>query len=230
MKEAVLGEKNPNFKNKGHKTCLECGSYYHSYQKNRKYCSAHCSNINNRIDKSQTLAEARKKAKTPKKPAKLCKGCNINKPRKKGTIYCLACKPEKKTTISCKVCGKEVEGYKSRLKKYCGMSCRDNDKKGANNPRYIDGRTPENKSVRNSKDYKNWRNEVFKRDNYTCVWCGQIGGELNADHIKPFSTHQELRLDLDNGRTLCVPCHTKTPTYKTRKPIKLKDKFSRPMT
>ncbi len=54
---------------------------------------------------------------------------------------------------------------------------------------------------------------MFVRDDYTCVWCGQLGGTLNADHIKPFSTHPELRFDLDNGRTLCVECHKQTDTY-----------------
>ena len=39
------------------------------------------------------------------------------------------------------------------------------------------------------------------------------GSRLQADHIKPYSAHPELRHDLANGRTLCVPCHRKTPTY-----------------
>jgi hypothetical protein len=43
--------------------------------------------------------------------------------------------------------------------------------------------------------------------------CGQIGGKLNVDHIKPFSLFPELRFDIKNGRTLCLLCHTKTDTF-----------------
>lgn len=59
----------------------------------------------------------------------------------------------------------------------------------------------------NSKKYKKWREEVFKRDNYTCQECGQIGGYLNAHHIKSWAEHEELRYDINNGITLCKKCH-----------------------
>jgi hypothetical protein len=64
---------------------------------------------------------------------------------------------------------------------------------------------------RQSSEYKAWRDEVFLRDNWTCVLCKKRGGYLEADHIKLFSKHPELRLDVNNGRTLCKPCH-KTET------------------
>lgn len=85
---------------------------------------------------------------------------------------------------------------------------------GENHWNWKRGVTPINSAIRGSKEYIEWRNAVFARDNYTCVGCGKRGnGNLNADHIKPFSLYPELRFDLDNGRTLCVDCHKKTDTY-----------------
>lgn len=75
------------------------------------------------------------------------------------------------------------------------------------------GITPKMIAIRNSLEYKLWREAVFERDAYTCVWCGRNGGKLNADHIKPFSKYPALRLSIDNGRTLCVDCHKKTDTF-----------------
>ena len=71
--------------------------------------------------------------------------------------------------------------------------------------------------IRWSLEYKEWRKAVFERDNYTCLDCGkkshQKSGKLNADHIKQFAFYPKLRFNLDNGRTLCVPCHKDTETY-----------------
>lgn len=75
------------------------------------------------------------------------------------------------------------------------------------------GITPLNRLIRSSKEYKAWRKAVFERDNYTCQHCHQHGGNLEADHIKQFAYYVELRLDPDNGRTLCVDCHRKTDTH-----------------
>lgn len=73
-----------------------------------------------------------------------------------------------------------------------------------------------NHQIRNSLEMKLCREACFKRDNYTCVWCGKRGGKLNADHIKPFAYYPELRFALDNLRTLCVECHRKTDTFGCR--------------
>lgn len=62
-------------------------------------------------------------------------------------------------------------------------------------------------AIRRSGEYNNWRRLVFERDEYTCQSCGQHGGILNAHHIKPFSKFPDLRLDINNGITLCKDCH-----------------------
>lgn len=85
---------------------------------------------------------------------------------------------------------------------------------GENNPFWKGGITPIHLKIRNSLEYKLWRKSVFERDNYTCIWCGDNkGGNLEADHIKPFSMFPELRFAIDNGRTLCRECHKTIDTY-----------------
>lgn len=81
---------------------------------------------------------------------------------------------------------------------------------------YIDGRSPRNRIIKKSFKYRNWRTSVFKRDNYTCRHCLKRGGELQAHHIKPQSLFPELRFSIENGLTLCRPCHLKTDTWGLR--------------
>lgn len=78
------------------------------------------------------------------------------------------------------------------------------------------GVTPVRKKLYFSKEYKLWRTAVFERDGYTCIWCGKRGGELQADHIKPWARYPELRFAIDNGRTLCKKCHMTTDTWGVR--------------
>lgn len=92
---------------------------------------------------------------------------------------------------------------------------------GTSHPRYIKDRS----QVKYRPRYENtrWRTAVFERDSYTCQICFKVGGKLQADHIKPYAAYPEFRWILSNGRTLCVDCHKKTPTYGARGKRKLKE-------
>src|SRR3990167_2502750 len=88
--------------------------------------------------------------------------------------------------------------------------------------------TPLYRAIRECYKYREWRTSIFRRDNFTCVLCGQKGGELNADHcpkrfvdtvresnIKTMEealNYEEL-WNIKNGRTLCKKCHSQTDTW-----------------
>lgn len=63
------------------------------------------------------------------------------------------------------------------------------------------------KDYRKTKQYKEWRLWVFRRDAYTCIHCGKVGGSLEAHHIYPFKKYKSLRYEINNGITLCRKCH-----------------------
>lgn len=99
---------------------------------------------------------------------------------------------------------------------------------GSNNTNWRGGITAINRVIRKSFEYKLWRDSVLRRDKYTCIWCGLIGGwskeqkrkiNLEVDHIKPFASYPELRFAIDNGRTLCKECHITTDTYGRNKNV-----------
>lgn len=60
---------------------------------------------------------------------------------------------------------------------------------------------------RYSTEYSYWRETVFARDDYTCQKCRCRGVILNAHHRKSYIKYESLRLDVENGITLCEYCH-----------------------
>ena len=98
--------------------------------------------------------------------------------------------------------------------------------RGSNNGNWKGGISEINHLIRESADYKLWREVVKKRDNWACVACGLKQGwnknlkkkiKLQVDHIKPFALFPELRFAIDNGRCLCEECHRKTDTWGVNK-------------
>lgn len=116
-------------------------------------------------------------------------------------------------TRQCEVCGQDFSRYfypyfkQTRCSRKCYYATVSARQRGAASHFWKGGKTEENRRLRNSALTKNWRRAVFARDNYLCLNCGQRGGRLTADHIKPWSLFPALRFDLCNGRTLCWPCH-----------------------
>jgi len=88
----------------------------------------------------------------------------------------------------------------------CAIEIKADNMRGELSPLYK-GTRSENKIIRDGMEYKKWRESVFERDEYTCQCCGKHGGILNAHHIECFSENPDLRLDIDNGITLCENCH-----------------------
>lgn len=80
-------------------------------------------------------------------------------------------------------------------------------RRGQDSHMWRGGATPEVLKVRGSAEMKQWRSNVFARDDFTCTCCGVRGGMLEVDHILPFSLYPELRFSVFNGRTMCKPCH-----------------------
>lgn len=124
-----------------------------------------------------------------------------------------------RTTI-CIECKHGFMSKNSRLdQKFCSRSCKDKSQTGKE-PIHLSlnrGRKPRTYHLRKREKHGNafdraWRKLIFERDGYKCVKCGS-GGRLQADHIKPYKAYPSLRHVLSNGRTLCIPCHKKTPTY-----------------
>lgn len=121
-------------------------------------------------------------------------------------------------------------------RKFCSANCQRKGRdftnvggqnKGMKQPWKKNKVSPLLEQIRKLWEYRKWRTAVFERDGYKCVTCGQLGGKLVVDHIKSFASifyENEIKTleqainciefwNIGGGRTLCEPCHKKTPTY-----------------
>lgn len=61
---------------------------------------------------------------------------------------------------------------------------------------------------RNDTEYRIWRKRVWLRDGFKCVIANQdCAGRIEAHHILGWSSHPELRYEINNGITLCRAHH-----------------------
>lgn len=81
---------------------------------------------------------------------------------------------------------------------------------GENNANWKGGNTYKDKKERQSYQYLQWRKQVKEKDNYTCQCCLNKIDDIitgHVHHIYNFADYKDLRMDINNGITLCQNCH-----------------------
>lgn len=134
--------------------------------------------------------------------------------------YTVAVKNRPKKSIidvKCDNCERAFKRSRSSLKGkkniYCSYECSaEGNKKnysGENSHKWNPNKSLEERlNERKYPEYYEWRRAVYDRDNYTCQVCSDdSGGNLVAHHIFNYSEHEALRIDVNNGITLCSDCH-----------------------
>lgn len=165
-------------------TCIYCGKEFKTSHENQVYCSMDCKN----------------KDYGKKHPGELS--------HRYSKIEC-----------KCYVCGKTILRTKSQFEKYdrvyCSKECQSIDYgerlQKENNPHWNENKSDEERQDdRKYIEYNQWRESVYKRDNFTCQCCGDsTGGNLNAHHLNSYNSDIEHRTAIENGITLCESCHKK---------------------
>lgn len=222
------GTINGNYRGGKNVPCTECGKDHYripcELKSDRLFCSVKCCgkwNSKHRTGPNSTNYKGYSAPKrcascgTPFQSSRLAalycsSGCWGDAKTKNGTSVreCLNCHEEYRISNSAVIWRKLRSGGAV----FCSKKCQTQYKVGANHQAFIQNRAELKnrfKTLRASFGMKAWRKHVFERDHYTCQDCGATGGELNAHHIKHFAHYPELRLDISNGRTLCVLCHRK---------------------
>lgn len=201
-------------------TCLTCGeSFTRPKNPNRvyKFCSLGCSASNPARRQQHSEAMRGKIAWNAgilgRQPWHNTDGLNTGEPWNKGQTGVYSEETRKRMGTAKIGVPPPNKGQPMTNQQRAKLRAAKLGKTGPESNAWRGGTTAKNTLIRSSAEGKLWRRAVFERDAFTCQLCGQVGGQLNADHIMPFAYYPELRFDVENGRTLCVPCHRATDTY-----------------
>lgn len=179
--------------------CENCGDTFDvipSDKNRRRYCSKDCQYENMSGGSIDTKEGVQKK----------CNFCGDVFETKESLSDQQFCSREcfyehrrQRETVTCDSCGGTFERIPSAVREhnYCSWDCYDEQR-------------PENlHPLKNSDAMKAWSREVKRRDGYECQECGTTGARLNSHHITPVKEDRDKALDIDNGITLCLKCHSK---------------------
>lgn len=109
--------------------------------------------------------------------------------------------------VVCRACGKTFEKYKANIRKnlhgmnFCSRECWSTYNQRQNHVGWSGGQ-----HGRISPESRAWRKAVVARDKGHCRRCHSTE-KLEAHHIQRYTTHPELRHDVQNGIALCRDCH-----------------------
>ena len=225
------------------KICIQCNKEFQKpykrsvadFLRRAKYCSKDCADTFKRGKPFFNSGSFKKGNPAWLKDLKNPSFAGANNPKWKGgkvKFNCFICKNDY-----------EVLLYRAEKSKFCSRNCKQIYEKSIESRLHLSlvhknrvtlglhnlyrGITELKALLRQTSQYKIWRGRVYERDEFTCQFCDVVGGELNADHIKSFAviivennvkTYDDAMncgelWDVENGRTLCVPCHKKTETY-----------------
>lgn len=241
-KEKQRGENNPHWKGgKIGKVCPACSRRFEvslAYTNTRQYCSRKCKDTAQRKTRQLRLKMDNQLFRHN------CKLCGLPIPGNRR--YCQVCSPRGKQTVTsyCEVCSKSFTHWVKRPRRFCSMNCYKKNSNGAGNTNWKGGKLTLSQIIRQCDKNRRLVASVLKRDKYTCQKCGQVGGDLEVDHIKPFADIMEefiqhfAALDLrtfayelslvalkykpfwDKGnlRTLCRKCNWQRQVERNQRP------------
>lgn len=160
-----------------------------------------------------------RKSTSPYMPveARPCTACGKMKRPRQQSDLCDGCK-----TLICEQCACPfIRRGANRPNRFCTVACQAEYQKSLTGEKAgnwqggVDARNRNYRAkLRCTPEHKEWRRKVLDRDGNTCVRCGFVGtgsrgrATLHAHHKKSFARYPKLRFDVDNGVTLCVPCHS----------------------
>ena len=193
--------------------CISCGKSFKrpvyvsrkKWRKDWKFCSLKCRSDYGWVTKTCPICGKEFRSWKHQKHIYCSQLCaNHSRPDRGGKIKRV-----------CIVCGKEFipkrRGVFGRQTNFCSTECYGISQRGKNHWNWKGGITPENQKLRNTKEYKEWRLEVYRRDHFACQDCGKHCNRKNivAHHIKDWKHYPELRYVVSNGITYCRSCHIK---------------------
>lgn len=197
-RSAMKGANNPHWKGGVVEiACANCGKTFMvnpGRAGERKYCSRACMGAA-KVGKPISMAARKPRTRKPQivatpRPIRVvsCKQCGVAIDRHR--TFCDVCTPHGKGRVAgvCEVCHMSFMYRRCESgRRYCSRACAQQRSSGAHNGNWKGGRLTLAQLLRACPKNRAIIAATLRRDKFTCQLCGQVGGDLEVDHVKPFS-------------------------------------------